>query len=72
MPGETGGCERSVIMNINRRMMAGGGLDGGQDDDEGGNGWRAKERNGSGGPGTTGWRMKMTPGIRRLPSFNFN
>lgn len=59
-------------MNINRRMMAGGGLGGGQDDDEDGNGWRAKGRNGSDGPGATGRRMKMTPGIRRLPSFNFN
>jgi len=57
-------------MNINRRMMVGGGLSKGQNDDEGGNGWRAKGRNGSGE--ATERRMKMTPGIRRLPSFNFN
>lgn len=57
-------------MNINRRMMVGGGLSKGQNDDESGNGWRAKGRNGSGE--ATERRMKMTPGIRRLPSFNFN
>lgn len=35
MPGETGGCGSTIIMNINRRMMVGGGLSKGQNDEKG-------------------------------------
>lgn len=35
-------------------------------------GWAASEGDGNGGLKAAGRGMKMTPGIRRLPSFNFN
>lgn len=48
----------------------GGGPGGGLGDDEGPGDQRAGRWNGD--PGVAARGMKMTPGIQRLPSFNFN
>jgi len=71
VPGETGGYGRAVIMNINRRMMVVVvvWVENGETTRIG---RAASEGDRSGGLKTAGRGMKMTPGIRRLPSFNFN